>query len=91
MACNTVVLEHYHACKSAEVYRVVQRRIAHRLRELRSGKGLTQEIVANRAGLALRHLQKIEAAQVNPTIDSLVKIAVALDVDPEELLSKDEC
>ena len=53
-------------------------------------KSLTQESLANRAGLALRHLQKIEAAQVNLTIETLAKIAAALDVDPKELLTEDK-
>lgn len=65
---------------------LLQRRIASRLRELRLERGLTQEAVASRAGLALRHLQKIEAAQVNLTIESLAKVAAALRVEPKELL-----
>ncbi len=61
-------------------------RIAWHVRSLRSSKGLTQEAVAHRAGLVLRHFQKIEAAEVNVTIDSLIKVAGALDVDVSVLL-----
>lgn len=68
----------------------VRKRIAYRLRQLRSDQGLTQEVVAGRSGLALRHLQKIEAAQVNLTIESLTRVAEALGVDPEDLLSDDD-
>lgn len=69
-----------------EERQVILNRIARHVRSLRSSKGLTQEAVAHRAGLVLRHYQKIEAAEVNVTIDSLVKVAGALDVDVSALL-----
>ncbi len=69
-----------------EERQVILNRIARHVRSLRSAKGLTQEAVAHRAGLVLRHYQKIEAAEVNVTIDSLVKVAGALDVDVSALL-----
>ncbi len=61
-------------------------RIAGHVRSLRSSKRLTQEAVAHRAGLVLRHYQKIEAAEVNVTVDSLIKVAAVLDVDVSTLL-----
>lgn len=69
-----------------EERQVILDRIARHVRSLRSSKGLTQEAVAHRAGLVLRHYQKIEAAEVNVTIDSLIKVAGALDVDVSALL-----
>lgn len=69
-----------------EERQTVLNRIAWHMRSLRSSKGLTQESVAHRAGLVLRHYQKIEAAEVNLTVDSLVKVAGALDVDVSILL-----
>lgn len=78
--------------EKSDIQRIVRvrKRIAHRLLQLRSDQGLTQEAVAGRSGLALRHLQKIEAAQVNLTIESLTRVATALGVDPEDLLSDED-
>lgn len=76
--------------KHSEIKRAVRQQIASRSRQLRSDQELTQESLANRAGLALRHLQKIEAAQVNLTIETLAKIAAALEVDPKELMTGDK-
>ena len=55
--------------------------IARKVKELRTDRRLTQEELSQRAGLGPRHLQKIEAAQVNVTVHSLVKLAMALGVD----------
>lgn len=72
-----------------DIYEATRRRLASRLRRIRASKGLTQEAVADRAHLAVRHLQKIEAAEVNATLNSLARLAVALDVDVGELLQRD--
>ncbi|MEK7214476.1 MAG: helix-turn-helix transcriptional regulator [Chloroflexota bacterium] len=69
---------------------VVLQRIARRVREMRTRQHLTQEAVAAGARLAVRHLQKVEAGEVNITVRSLVRIASALDVDVSELLRPDD-
>jgi transcriptional regulator with XRE-family HTH domain len=51
---------------------------------------MTQEDVALAAGLALRHLQKIEAGQVNVTLETLSALATALRVDVAVLLQNYE-
>ncbi len=65
-----------------------RRRVALHVRRIRAHRGITQETAAHAAGIAVRHLQKIEAAQVNVTLDTLAKLAAALDVDIAELLVK---
>lgn len=67
-------------------YENARQRVAWRVRDFRLSRNLTQEAVAARAGLAPRHLQKVEAGEVNITLLTLVKIAVALGVDVDELL-----
>jgi len=74
--------------EAIELYHIVRGRVAYHLRRIRTAQGLTQEAVARRAGLAVRHVQKIEAAQLNLTLKSLAKLANALGVDPGELLSE---
>lgn len=66
----------------------VRRRVAAHARSIRVAKSMTQETVAGNAGLAVRHLQKIEAAEVNVTLDTLVKVAAALGVDVAALLQR---
>ncbi len=48
---------------------------------------MTQEKLADLAGLASRHVQKIEAGEVNLTLQSLAVLAEVLAMDPSELLS----
>jgi len=69
------------------VQRDLRLRIASSIRQMRASRGLTQEALSHRSGLALRHLQKIEAAEVNVTLHSLARIAEALGIDTCELLT----
>lgn len=61
-------------------------RLAFNVRRLRSGKLLTQEQLAIDAGVAAPYLSRIERAAVNPTIDILDRLAIALAVPVNELL-----
>ena len=66
----------------------VRQRVAAQVRRLRAGRRMTQEAAAGAAGLAVRHFRKIEAGEVNVTLDTLVKVATALGVDVAELLQR---
>lgn len=68
----------------------IRDRVGKSIRQIRLEKGLTQESVSNRSGLVSRHLQKIEAGEVNVTLRSLGKIALALDVDISEFFKNEE-
>ena len=57
------------------------------VKRLRLERGLSQEALAAEAGLAMRHLGRIERGQANPTLDVLERLAVALRVPPLELVS----
>ena len=52
------------------------------IRRLRKERGLTQEVLAADAGMAMRHLGRIERADISPTVDALEKLAMALNVPP---------
>jgi transcriptional regulator with XRE-family HTH domain len=58
--------------------------LGQRIRELRVAKGLTQWEMAER-GLSYKYYQRIEAGKVNLTLNSLEKLATALDVAVGEL------
>jgi transcriptional regulator with XRE-family HTH domain len=64
----------------------LRRRLSVNVRSLRNAAGLTLKVVSERAQMHWRHWQKIEAGQVNATLQTLVRIADALSVDPVVLL-----
>lgn len=56
------------------------------IRKLREEKGKTQEVLSGLAGLDRTHYSKIERGLRSPTIDTLFKIAHALDMEPHEII-----
>ena len=62
--------------------------IGKRIRSLRKGKGLTQEQLAEQASINDKEVSHIEQGRRNITIETLVKIAGALSVEPLELISE---
>ena len=56
------------------------------LRRLRHDKELTQEELADRAGISARYVGKIESANVSASVSVLGRLATALDVEPCELI-----
>jgi len=64
----------------------LRRRLSINVRALRTKAGYTVKRVAARAEMHWRHWQKIEAGETNATLATVVKMADALDVDPNDLL-----
>jgi transcriptional regulator with XRE-family HTH domain len=58
------------------------------LRRIRHEKNLTQEDLAEQAGLSMRYVGAIERGKVSASVTVLGRIADALSVDPCELLHK---
>ena len=56
------------------------------LRRARHDKELTQEELAHRAGSCSRYVGKIESAKVSASVTVRGQLAIALDVDPCELI-----
>ena len=62
--------------------------IAKNLRKLRRTKGFSQEKLARLADVANNTIVKIEAGKnQNPTLDTLNKIAKALEISVDELIN----
>jgi transcriptional regulator with XRE-family HTH domain len=61
--------------------------IAEKLRTRRLALGLTVKQASASAGLHLRHWQKLEAAELNVTVYTLVRAAAAVTLDPALLLN----
>lgn len=58
------------------------------LRRIRHDKQLTQEELADSAGLSARYIGAIERADVSASVTVLGQIAEALSIDPAELVTK---
>ncbi len=57
------------------------------MRRLRTGLGLSQEQLAERAGLHWTHISGIERAQYNLKLSTLTRVARGLDISLSELFS----
>lgn len=60
------------------------------LRDLREHRGLSQEALGHEAGLDRTYVSGIERGERNPGFETLIKLAVALDIQPSELLAAAE-
>jgi transcriptional regulator with XRE-family HTH domain len=64
----------------------VQTRFGQRLRELRTGKGISQETLAESAGLHRTYVSSVERGERNVTLTTIEKLAAALGVPMTELI-----
>lgn len=60
-----------------------------RMKAVRQSCGYTLEMAAQRTGLALSTIHKIENGRVSPSYENLIKIARAYDIGMERLFSAD--
>lgn len=60
--------------------------IGERIRKIRIEKGMTQKEIAEKCGINDANIRKYESGRQNPKIDTIEKIAKALDVEISELL-----
>jgi transcriptional regulator with XRE-family HTH domain len=66
----------------------LRRTVAQNLRRLRQDRGLTQEELADLAGLNRNYVGMIEREENAATVDTLEALGKALKIDPKELLSR---
>ena len=59
--------------------------VGERIKELRKQSTLSQEQLAVQAGLTTSYIGMLERGLKSPTVDTLEKIAIALEVEIEEL------
>lgn len=60
-----------------------------RMKAVRQACGFTLEVAAQRTGLALSTIHKIENGRVSPSYENLVRVARAYDIGMERLFSSD--
>lgn len=62
--------------------------IGKRIRARRRGLGMSQEALAERAGLHYTYIGQIERGEKNPSIETMLKLCGALDTTIEKLFEK---
>ena len=68
----------------------IAKTVGKRLRSYRTGQGLSQEKLAEKAGLHPTYIGQVERGEKNLTIESLEKITSALDVSMASVFEKIE-
>jgi transcriptional regulator with XRE-family HTH domain len=66
----------------------VRTRVGLNLQALRRSRGLSQEELAHRAEIHQTYLSGVERGRRNPSLMVLQRIALALDADVEDLVTK---
>jgi transcriptional regulator with XRE-family HTH domain len=61
-------------------------RLAKRLKQLRAERGITQAVLARRAGLTLSYIGRLETGRHDPQLSTLTKLAKALKMRVGELV-----
>lgn len=69
-----------HSHRDSDRFTVEKKAIGMRLRQLRKARGWTQEKAAEATGVDWRHIQMIEAGQLNVTVLTLVRLAEGFGV-----------
>lgn len=64
------------------------RDVGRRASELRVGRGLTQQALADKLQVGVKYVQRVEAGGYNLTLESLLKLATALGAEPAALLAE---
>ncbi|HEY1756584.1 MAG TPA: helix-turn-helix transcriptional regulator [Bryobacteraceae bacterium] len=64
----------------------IQRVVADRIKKIRKAKGITQEQLAELAGLNRTHLYRLESGKQSMTLRTLKLVADALNVRVQELV-----
>jgi ribosome-binding protein aMBF1 (putative translation factor) len=82
IVCNIIMFTRGHKAMGSQEVKL----FAKRLHELRVKKGVSQEELAERAGLHRNYVGRLERAMQSPSLDRICDLARALGVKPAELL-----
>lgn len=66
-------------------YEAYYHRIGRNIRRLRREKGMTQEALAEAAGLSIKMIQKLENGQRGFRMETVIRISVILDISLDSL------
>lgn len=65
-----------------------EQKLAAAIKSFRKSRGLTQEALAEKAGLDRKTINRIEKGHYAPTMSNFFQISEALEVEPQELLKE---
>jgi transcriptional regulator with XRE-family HTH domain len=74
--------------RETNIPRLVSLEVARLLRSERVRRGMSMTQVAEKSGLSRQMISYIEQGMRNPTLDTLLRIAIALDVDLSKLIKR---
>ena len=63
-------------------------RVSQLLKGEREKRGLSMTVLASRAGLSQQMISYVERGMRNPTLDTLIRVTDALEVDLAELITQ---
>jgi putative transcriptional regulator len=63
-----------------------QKLVANSLRKIRIEAGLSQEALAQRAGIDRKTINRIENGHFSPTLDTITRLSLVLKIAPSNLL-----
>ncbi|MBI4689076.1 MAG: helix-turn-helix transcriptional regulator, partial [Nitrospirae bacterium] len=58
-----------------------------RIKELRRAKNMSQEKLSEKIGISSKYLSSIERGKGNPSLDTVIKLALALDVELSDVFT----
>ncbi len=62
-----------------------RRKVGEQIRHVREGLNLTQPDVCGRSGIDIATYSRIEQGHASPLLDTLIRIAIAMDVELRDL------
>ncbi len=79
---------YFHQVASNKSQQAVCSRVAQILRLEREKRGLSMNLVAERAGLSQQMVSYVEREMRNPTLETLLRIATAMEVDLSKVIRR---
>lgn len=65
----------------------IRQLIGLRIKQLRRARELSQEELSEKVGISSKYLSSIERGKENPTLDTFIRLALALNVEISELFN----
>ena len=85
--CHVKLLLDYFSCVTSDKsQQAVCARVAQILRKEREKRGLSMNLVAERSGLSQQMVSYVERQMRNPTLETLLRIAAAIEIDLVDVL-----
>ena len=79
-------LAYFSSVASNKSQQAICSRVVRILRQEREKRGLSMNLVAERAGLSQQMVSYVEREMRNPTLETVLRIAAAMDIDLAKIL-----